>query len=1060
MSSDQHLALSFAQQRLWLVEQLAPNSAAYLTGRLHRIAGPLDADALERALWYVLDRHRVLRTRLVQDGELPSAVFEPAPAVSFDRRDLSGTVEAEARGIALADELATAPMDFAREPLFRAGLIGLGPEDNLFWYTAHHIVFDGVSRLIVEQELSGAYALIREGQTPKGPRLETDYYEIAARQREQSQDRETSRQLEYWRDHLAGMPLVSELPTDFERPALPTTHGADIRFEIDAAITERIGTLARECRTTPFVVALACYQALLGFHARADDVPVGVPFAGRGDPDCEGLVGFFVNTVVQRGDLSGDPTFQDLLARTRDCVLDALDYQDVPFEMVVEHLGGGGHASHNPLFQHWFDWSDENLPLTAAGGGLSLPGLGCTTLEMTDPTVRFDLELHLSAGTDRLDGRLCYSTELFTEATANLLATSYRRLLSRVPAEPGTRLSELVRLTAEDERGLLELGRGRASSAPSDWTLVASFYRAADATPDATAVVSAGEELSYAQLRDRAEALAGALRRRGIRGGNVVAVVLPRAELLIPAMLGALMAGAAYAPIDARQPPARIQSLLADSEASLLLTSEQVAEALRELETPPAITLEQWPEGGERTLPAPPAPEELCYLIFTSGSTGTPKGVAVSHRTLGNLVAWHLRRYPLGPGDRVMQVASISFDAAVWEIWPALVSGAAVELADEALVHAPGQLAGAFAAHGTTVTFAPTALAEELIRESLTGLRVLLTGGDLFRPQERADPGVAVVNHYGPTENTVVSTATEALRAPWSTVSLGTPIDGVRAYVLDEIGRLVPRGTVGELHLGGLSVTQGYLHRPRATAETFLPDPFSDLPGARMYRTGDLVRWRDDGTLHFAGRTDQQVKIRGYRIELGEIEAALLSHPSLRACAVIAHDDGSARRMLVAYHVPVRGQGSSAEEYRAHLRARLPEYMVPSLFVAMEELPFNVAGKLDRARLPAPDVARAPFQAPRTDGERTVAELWRDVLSVERVGAEDDFFAIGGTSMAAARFAVRAQETFGIELSLRDVFEHRTISALARLAEQRLESTIAAMSTDEIRAALSASLPR
>jgi amino acid adenylation domain-containing protein len=1043
--------LSFAQQRLWLLDQLIPGSPAYLASRAYRLTGSLDAHALARAVDHVVARHPMLRSRIAVRNGQPHPVIDPpgTPVLRVD--DLSGTPDAEQRARQLLGERCRVPMDLARGPLFRAGLVRVGAGLSLFYFTAHHVVFDGISRLIVERDIAAAYRAFTTGARLEEPEIRTSYVDYAARQRATLTGPALAEELDYWRDRLGGAASELALPTARPRPPVPTLRGDQVNFRIEATVDEGLRDIADTCRTSPFFVALAAYQALLGFHAAATDVSVGVPFAGRTDPeldDLDDVVGFFVNTVVLRTDLAGDPAFTSVVRQVRGHTLDAMDHQDVPFELLVEHLDPSHDPARNPLFQHWFDFSDAGSPLSA---GLSLPGIGCDSLELLDGTSRFDLELQLRVDGGDIAGELTYSTDLFDRAAVIRFAEQYRAVLAAVVADPDAPLSTLVRLPEADQRAVLELGEGPRPDDDPTLTLPAGFDRIATAHPDAVAVTAEGTALTYRELRAHGDALAGRLAALGIGPDDVVAVHLRRDRDLVPALVGVVKAGAAYLPIDATVPAARVAALLADSGARAVVTTEDLRGNLPE-SAPPVLTVDTPTKAGTDGPIAYPPVDALCYLIYTSGSTGVPKGVAVPHRAFGNLIRWHLRRYRLGPDSRVGQLASISFDAAAWEIWPALLSGARLDLYPDELVRTPEELGAAFAARGTTTTFAPTAVAEQLIRSPLR-LTTLLTGGDVFRPRPVDDPGTAVVNHYGPTENAVVATATDPLRSPWSELSVGRPIDGVRAYVLDDALRLVPPGTVGQLHLGGAGLARGYLGRPGPTAEAFLPDPFADRPGARMYRTGDLVRWRPDGALDFVGRADQQIKVRGVRIEPAEIEAVLLNHPMVRDVVVTAAAAGTAERMLVAHVVPADPQPSTSD-LRRHARQWLAEHLVPAVFVFLTELPYGTTGKVDRNRLPAPDLGQPRFVAPSTDAERTVAGLWRDVLGVARVGAQDDFFALGGTSMSAARLTVRLRESFGIDFELREIFEHRTVADIGAVVQARLLAAIAAMSDEEIASAL------
>ncbi|NUT47727.1 MAG: amino acid adenylation domain-containing protein, partial [Saccharothrix sp.] len=790
-------------------------------------------------------------------------------------------------------------------------------------------------------------------------------------------------------------------------------------------------------------VLLAAYQYLLGFWSGHRDVVVGTPVAGRPTEDVEQTIGLFVNTVAIRAEWRVGDSFADLVDRVRDRVFDAHDHQDVPFDEVVRHLAPERAPGRTPVFQHWFDH-------VVRGTALALPGVDCARVTPAPPVAHFDLELHVRQDADGLEGTVVHAADLFDRADAERFAHHYRTLLAAATAAPDAPL-DTYRILEEEQRRATP-----ADPVTPAGTAVGLVDRVAAPRPDAPAVVCGADVLTYRQLVDRADGLADAL-ATSVGPEDVVAVHLPKGVDLVVALLAVLKSGAAYLPLAPDLPPARVAALLADSGAKVLLTT-------REWDGPPL------PPGVERrfveerhdAVPAGrhrrgPAPEHLMYLVYTSGSTGTPKGVAVTHGMFSWLLAWHLDRYRVGPADRVTQVASISFDAAGWEIWPALAGGAVLDLVTGDVPRSARALVDHFAATGTTITFAPTALAEQLIESPLadrTPLRLLLTGGDVFRPKAAADPGIAVVNHYGPTETTVVATATGELRAPWSDNSIGLPVGGARCHVLDDALRPVPDGAVGELHIGGPAVARGYRGRPAATAEAFVPDPFADTPGARLYRTGDLVRRRPDGALDFVGRKDRQVQVRGHRVEPAEVEAVLLAHPGVAEAVVDVRGEAG---VLTAYVVP---RGDVVDGLAEHVAGLLPPYLVPAVFLPVPGMPLTANGKVDRAALPDPGDVRPPFVAPRPGPEEVVAGIWAEVLEAGQVGARDDFFHLGGHSLAAARVITRVNDAFDLDLPLGTAFEHRTVADLAGAVERAVLAEVAALSPAEVAAALADDPPR
>lgn len=1025
-------ALAPAQRGLWFLDRLARDQIAYLSPRTYVLDGAVDPGTLERALRRVAARHEVLRTRIaLVDGE-PRPVPQPPESVVLDRHDVSAEPDPDAAGRRRVDELLRRPCDLSTGPVLRPALIDLGGGRWMFHYTVHHIAFDGLSRPVFERHLSEAYAALAAGAPLAWDGGGPGYAELMARRRDALPAAVAERQLAYWVGELSGAPHVLELPLARPRPGEPAAEAGQIDFTVPPGVAARLRDVAVGGRTSLFAVTLAVYQHLLGYSSGLREVLVGVPFAGRPEAEAEEMVGFFTNTVVLRGDLTGYPSLARQAERVQDRILDAMDHQDVPFEDLVGALRADRRVDRNPLFQHWFDMADGALTDEA----LRLPGVDARAADIDDAATRFDTELHLRFDGDALTGRLLYAAALYDRPGMERFAGHYLALLDAASAEPGRPLAGLCPLSPPEQRELVDLGTGPAPAAATEVRLDRWFDRQAGRTPDAVAVSAGGSAVSFRELRERADKLAADLRERGAGPERVVAVRLPRGLELVTAVLAVVKAGAAYLMIDPATPDPRVRGLLDDSGAVLAIGEAGV-------------------ESLHRTRPrdVPPGPDDLLYLVYTSGSAGRPKGVAITHRMAANLVRWHLRRHLCGPGTTAAQLASVTFDAASWELWPALLSGTRLEICPDELVRAPDELIAHFAAAGVATAFAPTPLAEHLIRRPLAaaGLRSLLTGGDLFRPRPDDDPGVPVYNHYGPTENTVVATAGEALGPPWTGTSIGRPIDGVRAHVLDASLRPVPRGARGELFLGGAGVARGYPGRPALTAGLFVPDPFGP-PGSRLYRTGDLVRWRPDGALDFLGRADDQVKVDGHRIEPGEVEAALQRCPGVSEAAVAAAAAGG-RPVLVAYIVP-QGEPPAAADLQGALRETLPRYMVPSVFVALPRMPRTPSGKTDRRRLPAPADVTPVRIAPRDAAEAALHRLWSEVLGHAEFGAEDAFFAVGGNSISAGRLTVRIQEGLGVELPLRAVFDHPTIAEQSRFVTELMARDIARMSEQEISLAL------
>jgi amino acid adenylation domain-containing protein len=984
------LPLSSAQERLWFLDRLAPGSPVYNVSREIRLHGPLDTPAitaLSGALAAIVERHEALRTVFGEAGEGPVQVILPAAPVRMPVVDLSGLPHplrrAEARRIAA--DTARLPFDLRRDSMLRALLIRLEAEQHALRLDVHHVATDGWSMGVLLRELEALY----RGEEPSA--LPVQYADYAVWQRRWLK-REGAAQLAAWRERLAGLPPALELPGDRPRPAVQGLDGALERLALPADLAPRLEELARREGATPFMALLAGFQVWLHRITGRDDLAVGVPSANRGRPEIERLIGFFVNSLVMRVDLSGDPAFSEALARVREAALFAYAHPDLPFEKLVAELAPERDLSRTPVFQVVFSMQD--LPPRLEPGG----GLRGELAEVHTGTAKFDLWLQVDRDASSWSLRAEYATGLFDAATVRLWLGHLRVLLEGIAAHPESRLSDLPLLTPEECEQLVVWNRTSAEI-PAE-PVHRLFRRWAERAPAALAISWEGGSLTYGELAGRVDRLAEELRQQGVGPETVVALCLERSPELVTWALAVLEAGGAYLPIDPAQPAERREWILRDSGAVLHGHTDEHG----------------------RTRTNTDGASDLAYVIYTSGSTGTPKGTELRHRGLSSLIAWHRRTYGLGPADRTALLAGPGFDASVWETWAPLTSGASLHIPPPDTVLSPPALLGWMAERGITVAFLPTPLAEAVLAEPLPeglALRALLTGGDRLR--RRPAPGLpfAVVNHYGPTEATVVATAgavgAEGERAP----DIGRPVANTRIYLLDRALRPVPVGVAGEICLAGEGLARGYRGRPELTAERFVPDPFGE--GRRLYRTGDLARWLPSGAIEFVGRVDHQVKIRGHRIELGEIEAALARHPAVRAAAVLALDG-----RLVAY---VAGQDA---ELRSFLAGLLPDAMVPAAWVFLDALPLSPNGKVDRRALAAISPVRAEEKAepPRPGLETELAAVWADLFGVSP-GRQDDFFALGGHSLLAARLAFRVRERFGVELSLRAVFEAPTLAALA-----------------------------
>jgi amino acid adenylation domain-containing protein len=1028
------LPLSFAQERLWFIDRLDPGSAVYNVPVARRLGGALDEAALERALGEIVRRHEALRTTFTEVDGSPVQVIAPFVGFALPVEDLSGLSEAdrEAAVRRRAGEEARRPFDLSAGPLFRAALLRLGADDHVLLISMHHVVSDGWSMGVLFRELAVLYEAYRDGGESPLAELAVQYADYAVWQREQLEGEVLDRQLSYWRERLAGAPELLELPTGRPRPAVQTYRGAAVPVELSRELVERLQALGRSEGATLYMVLLGAFQVLLSKYGGGEDVVVGSPIAGRTRREVEELIGFFVNTLVLRTDLSGDPSFRETLRRVREATLGAYAHQELPFERLVAELQPERSMSHTPLFQVAFTLNNAQ----DTGGGLadlSVRGVG-TELEVA----KLDLSLGLSAGSDGLRGGLTYSTDLWEAATMQRLVRHFTRLVEQVAADADVRLSRLELLDEAERALVLKEWNGTAAGYPADRCIHELFEAQAVRTPDAVAVRFEEESLTYRELNARANRLAHHLARLGVGPETHVGICLERGTKMIISVLAVLKAGGAYVPLDPAYPAERLAFVLADAGVPVLVTQESLRAALPAGDGVAVVSV----DGDEERIAAESTenperdarPGHLAYVIHTSGSTGRPKGVMVPHRGLSNLAYAQARRLGIDGTSRVLQFASFSFDAAVAELFGALLAGATLVLASrEALLPGPGLLETLRRGRVTVATLPPSVLAM-LPPDDLPELRTVVSAGEAVDAAtvERWSGGRAFVNAYGPTETTVCATSARC-RADGRVPAIGRPLENVRVYVLDAAGQPAPVGVPGELYVGGVGVARGYLGRPGLTAGRFVPDPFGGETGARLYRTGDRVRWRPEGILEYLGRLDEQVKVRGFRIEPGEIEAVLSAHAEVREARVIVREDAPGDRRLVAYVVG----GVAADELREHLRRGLPEYMVPSAYVVLEALPLTPNGKLDRKALPAPELGSAEekYVAPRTPVEEVLAGIWAEVLRLERVGVEESFFELGGHSLLATRVVSRVRELFGVELPLRVLFERPTIAGLARAVE-------------------------
>lgn len=1042
---------SFGQQRLWFLDQLEPGSAEYLIPMVYRLTGTLDTAALRRAVERVSARHEVLRTRYVAQGGVPLQVVDPAGPVVFDVVDLTGTPDAAARATQVVQAASARPFDLARERPLRVTVVHTAADEHLVAITLHHIAFDNWSLGILLRELDEAYAADLAGTGWQPPPLPVQYADFAAWQRDRQADGTIRAQLDFWRDRLTAL-VPAELTTD--RPRRP---GRDLRgdlvvVDIPAAAAAAVRELGNRTGATMFMVLLAAFDVLLSRYTGRSDIAIGTPVAGRTRPESADLIGFFVNNLVIRCDLAGNPAFVDLIDRVRRTTLDAFAHQDVPFEHLVDALQPDRDLSRNPLFQIMFEVQH------AAGASDTLAGCTATGLGSGVSVAKFDLTLSVM---EQPDGRLeCwfeYATVLFDRSTVERLAGQYLRLLDSVRTDPTVRVGELDLLPAgerhaitqrwpdpdADRLDLLDPPGERHLSVPD------LIDRWVARTPDATAVRFGCAQLTFAELDGRAGELAHRLRELGVGPEVVVGSCLERGIEPVVVLLAVLKAGGVYAPFDPEHPPERLRYMLADAGAQLVVTTGKFAGRFAGQDRPVLVVDDPGrPRGRPSTGRLPAAvPENLAYIIYTSGSTGRPKGVMISHRAYAQHCRVIADYYGIVPGERVVLLSSLTFDVAMDQIAVTLTAGATLVVSDP-VFWTPGELPGKLADHGVTVVEITPAYYREMLEsgvDRLAGMKVMNVGSDVVTVADAQRwaatglPGRFLCN-YGPTEATVtcmLNPVDGALAGEGGTATLhiGRAVAGTQVYVLDPQLRPLPVGVPGELCIGGVRLARGYHRRPELTAERFVPDPFGTAPGGRLYRSGDLVRHRPDGTVEFLGRLDTQVKIRGFRIELAEIEAVLAGHPMVAAVAVVAKDVAPGDKRLVAYLEWSGDGGPDLEQMRAFVRESLPAYMIPSAWMTVAALPLSPSKKVDRAALPDPDWSQLDgtggYVAPRDPAEEAVAGIWSEVLGVERVGAEDDFFGLGGHSLLATRVLARLRAALGVEVPLRRLFEATTVAQLA-----------------------------
>ena len=1024
--------LSFAQRQMWVIDQMTPGNPAYNLPNGYRLHGPLNLTALEDSFNEIIKRHEGLRTTFaVKDGE-PLQLIHPDLKIKINVTELDHLTgeECENRLQALASEESVKSFDLSRLPMIRVFLFKLGEAEHVLIINLHHIVADGLSIGLLLDELDTFYRAFTGGGDPRPPELAVQYADFALWQRQtMANEAAYANQIEFWRKQLGGTLPVLELPVDRPRPALQSFKGSNVFFNIPAALTQDLRLLGAREGCTFFMTLLAAFQVLLQRYAGADDIVIGTPVAARTAHEVEPLIGNFLNMAALRCNLSGDPTFIELLRRSRDTTLDAFSNSDLPFEAMVKHLKFERDPSRNPIFQVLLQVLSPTSP--------RIGDLEISSFHFDLKFAQFDLSLHLYEDAEGYSGRFEYCSDVFQAETVERLSSNFSRLLHAIVRDPQQQISKIPILAASERNRILNEWNNTEAEFPVDLLVHQLFEAQVERTPERTALTVGATALSYAELDTRATRMAQALRSRGVSRGQRVGLCVERGADMLAAVLGILKAGAAYVPLDPSFPEDRLRFMADDAQLALLVSTTALAGSFglpRErqlLLDADAKTIASAPDTGLPIDAYTAQPEDPAYVIYTSGSTGKPKGVVVPHRAVVNFLTSMAREPGLTADDVLVAVTTLSFDIAVLELQLPLTLGATVVIAsrDEAIDgHA---LSALLEQHRATVMQATPVTWRLLLEAGWTSRTPFkaLVGGEAM-PKDLADQliarGVELWNLYGPTETTVWSTCA---RIPDTSngITIGKPIANTSVWILDAHKNLCPIGVPGELCIGGDGVALGYWNRPELTADRFIPDPFSTPPGATLYRTGDRARWRNDGTLEHLGRLDDQVKLRGFRIELGEIEAVLAEHPDVRQAAVHLWTVKADDVRIVACCVPAKAGVLAPISLRKHLRARLPEYMIPQNFLPVDEIPLTPNGKVDRRRLPTPVVTESRIgrhEAPADPVEATIAEIWTNLIGPSRpIGRADKFFEMGGHSLLALRALRQMEHQLGVKLDFRALFQ-------------------------------------
>ncbi|MCA2910642.1 MAG: amino acid adenylation domain-containing protein, partial [Microcystis sp. M034S1] len=1065
----EELPLSYAQQRLWFLDQLEPNSPFYNISLALHLAGNLQVDVLEKSLQEIIQRHESLRTNFATIEGNPVQIIKPESnwQLTLVNGKDSPKYREEQEIKKWLEIHSHQPFDLANDSLIRATLLKLSDTEHFLLICLHHIVSDGWSMGVFIQELTTLYNAYTKGLEPLLQELPIQYADFAIWQREYLQGEIRQNQLNYWQKQLAAAPALLHLPTDYPRPLQQSFQGDRIKCILSPELSQGLNKLSREKGVTLFMTLLTAFQTLLYRYTGQTDILVGTPIANRTRSELAGLIGFFVNTLVLRTDLAGNPSFSELLKQVRETATDAYDHQDLPFEMLVEALQPERNMSYTPLFQVMFGLDNEIVD------SIDLEGIKATRQPLEFKIAKFDLSLSIQVKEARLTAIWEYNTDLFDKSTIERLSGHFVNLLTGIIANPEQTVSQLPLLTESERNQLLFDWNQTETDYKNDLCLHQLFEQQVKQNPQAIAVKLEDEFLTYEELNCKANQLAHYLQSLGVKSESLVGIFVERSLEMIIGILGILKAGGAYVPLDINYPQERITYLIEDTQLSIVLTQSKFLEQLPKF-IPNTICLDQdWSTIAKQSTVNPLVAVEqhnLAYIIYTSGSTGQPKGVMIEHRSVVNYILTTIREYGITSEDQILQFSSICFDASVQEIFVSLLSGATLVLRTEEMLRSSENFWQCCQKWQLTVLGIPTAywhqLASELTAATLpilSNIKVIFIGGEAIQPAKvqqwqtvtgQYSPLPRLFNGYGPTEATIATTFSEFTSPTITNIPIGRPISNTQVYILDACLQPVPVGVAGELHIGGVGLARGYLNRPELTQEKFIPNSFEKdevIPPtplnkggnepSKLYKTGDLCRYLPDGNIEYLGRIDNQVKIRGFRIELGEIETVLSQHNAVKTAVIIAQEDETNQKRLVAYIIPQveiispqkEKNSLNVTELRQFLKAKLPEYMIPSAFVILESLPLTPNGKTDYRALPAPEFqSQEQYIAPRNPIEEILSSIWAKVLKVAQVGIHDNFFELGGHSLLATQLISRIREAFQVEMPLRELFVAPTIAELSQ----------------------------